>query len=56
MMTEESKVTILWGESSLGRDEPITYTFDTKAEADAFRLGVNEGVGWHGAEEIAEVE
>jgi hypothetical protein len=36
------KITILWGECPEDGQEAVTYRFDTKAELDAFELGVAE--------------
>ncbi len=49
--TEEDKtyeITILWGESPEDDAEPKTYSFKTKAELEAFKLGINEMDGWQG--------
>lgn len=43
-------VTILWGEMPEDEQEPQTYRFATKAELDAFMLGVYEMDGWLGLE------
>ena len=48
------KVTILWGESPEDGQEAITYKFKTEAEANAFRLGIDEMEGWLGYEEVSE--
>lgn len=45
-------VKILWGEAPEEGDEPQTYTFPTKAEKDAFMLGLAEMEGWMGYREI----
>ena len=42
------KITILWGECPEDGQEAVTYSFDTKAELDAFELGVAEMDGWLG--------
>jgi hypothetical protein len=42
------KITILWGECPEDGQEAVTYRFDTKAELDAFELGVAEMDGWLG--------
>lgn len=42
------KITILWGECPEEGQEAVTYRFDTKAELDAFELGVAEMDGWLG--------
>lgn len=48
------KVTILWGESPEDGQEAITYKFNTKAELDAFHLGIAEMDGWLGWDEVEE--
>lgn len=52
------KVSILWGESHNHGDAAVTYEFETEAEANAFRLGVDElsrrVYGWLGYEEVDE--
>ena len=42
------KISILWGECPEDGQEAVTYRFDTKAELDAFELGVAEMDGWLG--------
>ena len=42
------KITILWGECPEDGQEAVTYRFDTKAELDAFELGIAEMDGWLG--------
>ena len=42
------KITILWGECPEDGQEAVTYSFATKAELDAFELGVAEMDGWLG--------
>ena len=42
------KITILWGESPEHGQPAQTYSFATKAELDAFELGVAEMDGWLG--------
>lgn len=42
------KITILWGRSPEDGQEAVTYSFATKAELDAFELGVSEMDGWMG--------
>ena len=42
------KITILWGECPEDGQEAVTYRFNTKAELDAFELGVAEMDGWLG--------
>lgn len=41
-------VYIVWGSESTREENsnPISYCFDTKAELDAFLLGVEEANGW----------
>ena len=48
------KVTILWGETPEDGQEAKTYTFKTKAELDAFHLGISEMDGWLGWDEVEE--
>ena len=48
------KVTILWGREPEDGQEAITYKFKTKAELDAFHLGISEMDGWLGYEEVEE--
>jgi len=48
------KVTILWGENPDIGDEGVTYEFNTLAEANAFRLGIEEMCGWLGYAEVDE--
>jgi len=40
------EVTVLWGECPQPEDTPMTYTFNTQAELDAFNKGVDAAVGW----------
>jgi len=42
------KISILWGECPEDGQEAVTYSFDTKAELDAFELGMTEMEGWLG--------
>jgi hypothetical protein len=42
------KTTILWGRDPEDGQEAITYKFKTKAELDAFELGISEMDGWLG--------
>jgi predicted RNA-binding Zn-ribbon protein involved in translation (DUF1610 family) len=42
------EVTILWGQAPEPGDKPITYSFSTKAELDAFMEGVEAMDGWMG--------
>lgn len=45
------QVTVLWGEApDPGEENWKTYTFETKAELDAFKLGMAEMDGWAGYE------
>lgn len=39
-------ITILWGECPQPEDEPVTYTFNTDAELQAFIDGIEAGDGW----------
>ena len=48
------KTTILWGRDPEDGQEAITYKFKTKAELDAFYLGIAEMDGWLGYEEVEE--
>jgi hypothetical protein len=48
------KVTILWGEYPEVGDKSVTYEFATLAEANAFRLGIEEMNGWLGYAEVDE--
>jgi hypothetical protein len=48
------RVTILWGECPEPGDRAKTYRFATKAELDAFMLGVAEMDGWAGYREAEE--
>lgn len=42
-------LTVLWGEDpKLAESEPQVYTFNSKAERDAFMQGVGEAEGWMG--------
>lgn len=45
-MTDKHSVSILWGSTHEPDDEPVTYTFETSAELDAFLFGVQEMDGW----------
>ena len=49
------KIKIQWGQEK-DPDYIKTYEFDTKAELDAFRRGVDEGCGWHEWEVINQEE
>jgi hypothetical protein len=49
-----AKVSILWGECPEHGDEAVTYKFNTEAEANAFRLGIDEMDGFLGYEEVSE--
>lgn len=42
------KITILWGSEPHDGQEAITYSFNTKAELDAFEYGMTEMEGWLG--------
>jgi len=42
----QPSITILWGESPEPYDEPVTYTFNTDAELQAFIDGIEAGDGW----------
>ena len=42
------KISILWGECPEDGQKAVTYSFDTKAELDAFELGMTEMEGWLG--------
>ena len=43
------KISILWGEDLLeDDDEPQTYSFDTEAEVDAFKLAIHVMNGMFG--------
>lgn len=53
-MLEDYKVTILWGQCPEDGQEAITYKFNTKAELDAFHLGIAEMDGWLGWDEVEE--
>jgi len=48
------KVTILWGEEPYDGQEAVTYEFNTKAELEAFKLGMSEMDGWLGWDEVEE--
>ena len=50
---KKHRVTIRWGEDP-DFHEFKTYEFETEAEANAFRLGVDECYDWLGYEEIEE--
>ena len=41
-------VTVLWGESPDPDRKPVTYTFNTQEESNAFELGMGEMDGWLG--------
>jgi hypothetical protein len=45
------RILVIWGSTSHHRrnpDDPICeYRFNTKAELDAFRLGMDDAVGYH---------
>ena len=42
------KISILWGQCPEDGQKAITYKFKTKAELDAFELGISEMDGWLG--------
>ena len=42
------KITVLWGENPEHGQHAWTYSFATKAELDAFELGIAEMDGWLG--------
>ena len=48
MSAENYRISILWGEAPEDDDEPTSYIFETKAEMDAFTLGISEMDGWQG--------
>ena len=48
------KTTILWGRDPEDGQEAITYKFETKAELDAFYLGIAEMDGWLGYDDDVE--
>lgn len=48
------KICILWGEAPEDKDKPTTYSFKTKAELDAFLLGISEMDGWQGYDIVSE--
>ena len=48
------KISILWGQCPEDGDKAKTYTFKTKAELEAFGLGMAEMDGWCGWEEVEE--
>jgi hypothetical protein len=39
-------ITILWGDDAQPEEGPQTYSFKTKAELEAFKLGADEAIGW----------
>ena len=46
---EKFSVWVLWGEEpEYNQCEPLQYKFNTRAELDAFLLGIEEGDGWFG--------
>jgi len=49
----QPSITILWGENPEPDDEPVTYTFNTKAELAAFCDGIEAADGWLAYEVIA---
>jgi len=54
MSTKNYRISILWGESPGDYDEPTSYIFKTKAEMDAFTLGISEMDGWQGYEIVSQ--
>lgn len=50
----EHKITLLWAERPDPGDKAKTYQFATKAEYDAFMLGVSEATGWINVREAPE--
>tara|TARA_Y100000004_G_C8707259_1_gene324339 strand:+ start:161 stop:388 length:228 start_codon:yes stop_codon:yes gene_type:complete len=49
------KIGIVWGENPYNSDYELEqYSFNTKAELDAFILGINAMDGWHGYHVIGE--
>lgn len=49
MMMSEHKIGIVWGEHPSNSDYDLReYSFNTKAELDAFIYGMTEMDGWHG--------
>jgi len=43
----QTSVTILWGEEQTRKEnDHCTYKFNTKAELNAFLMGVDEASGW----------
>lgn len=52
MKTKIHTITILWGESPEPDDKPVTYTFNTKAELQAFIDGIEACDGWMNYEVI----
>ena len=47
-------ITIMWGESPEADQDPVTYTFGSQAELDAFLKGIEEMDGWAGWHVIEE--
>tara|TARA_R100000656_G_C3879639_1_gene114131 strand:+ start:260 stop:445 length:186 start_codon:yes stop_codon:yes gene_type:complete len=45
-LTKEYQISITWGTEVDGTALPETYTFKTKEELNAFRLGAAEACGW----------
>lgn len=56
-MTKPFKVHILWGKHDEHEDDdrPVTYSFNTQAELDAFLYGVEEMDGWSQYEVIEDL-
>lgn len=48
------KKTILWGREPYDGQAAVTYKFNTKAELDAFELGMAEMDGWLGYDDEVE--
>jgi len=48
------KISILWGETPEDGQKAKTYKFKTKAELEAFKLGISEHEGWYEWEEVEE--
>jgi hypothetical protein len=45
-MCKEFKIKILWGLDHEPDDMPVTYSFKTQAELDAFEEGIDVACGW----------
>ena len=48
------KISILWGETPFDGQKAKTYTFKTKVELEAFKLGLSEHEGFYEWEEVKE--